>query len=154
MNIQENKRIVFKFGTNVLRNEDKDISLSRVYSFIESVSKLYKQGKEIIIVTSGAVGLGSKKLNVDSSQSSRKPFKRKYKKILEVYKFSEDEIACIGDQLITDIYGANNMGFTSILVNRIATFEPIGTKINRFFEKFIYHRLARKKLLVKGEYYD
>ena len=69
MNIKDKKRIVFKFGTNVLRNDDKEISLSRVYSFIEEISKLHKQGKEIIIVTSGAVGLGAKKLNVDSSES-------------------------------------------------------------------------------------
>lgn len=69
MNINKVKRIVFKFGTNVLRNEDKEISLSRIYSFIEDISKLHKKGKEIIIITSGAVGLGSKRLNVDSSDS-------------------------------------------------------------------------------------
>ncbi len=69
MDINEAKRIVFKFGTNVLRNDDREISLSRVYSFIEEISKLHRKGKEIIIVTSGAVGLGSKKLGVDSSES-------------------------------------------------------------------------------------
>ena len=69
MNIKNCKRVVFKFGTNVLRNEDKDISLSRIYSFIEDISKLHKAGLEVIIVTSGAVGLGAKKLNVDSSES-------------------------------------------------------------------------------------
>ncbi len=69
MNINDAKRIVFKFGTNVLRNDDKEISLSRIYSFIEDISKLHKKGKEIIIITSGAVGLGAKKLNVDSSES-------------------------------------------------------------------------------------
>ncbi len=69
MNINNAKRIVFKFGTNVLRNDDKEISLSRIYSFIEEISKLHKEGKEVIIVTSGAVGLGAKRLNVNSSQS-------------------------------------------------------------------------------------
>ena len=69
MDINNAKRIVFKFGTNVLRNEEKEISLSRIYSFIEDISKLHRQGKEIIIVTSGAVGLGSKTLNVDSNDS-------------------------------------------------------------------------------------
>ncbi len=63
-------RIVFKFGTNVLRNEDGDISLSRIYSFIEDIAKLQKSGKEIIVVTSGAVGLGAKKVGVDASQST------------------------------------------------------------------------------------
>ena len=40
MNINDAKRIVFKFGTNVLRNDDREISLSRVYSFIEEISSL------------------------------------------------------------------------------------------------------------------
>lgn len=69
MNINNAKRIVFKFGTNVLRNDDREISLSRIYSFIEEISKLHRNGKEIIIVTSGAVGLGSKTMNVDSTES-------------------------------------------------------------------------------------
>ena len=69
MNINDAKRIVFKFGTNVLRNDEGEISLSRIYSFIEDIAKLHRQGKEVIIITSGAVGLGSKKLNVNSSES-------------------------------------------------------------------------------------
>lgn len=94
------------------------------------------------------------KLNVDVAFNSRKPFKKKYKKILELYKFDINEVACIGDQILTDILGANRMGFTSILVNRIAKYETIFTKINRFFEGFILRRLAKKNILVTGEYYD
>ena len=58
------KRIVFKFGTNVLRNDEGYISLARIYSFIEAISKFHRMGKEVLIVTSGAVGLGAKKINV------------------------------------------------------------------------------------------
>ena len=94
------------------------------------------------------------KLNVDVAFSSKKPLKKKYKKILEIYKFNDSEIACIGDQLLTDILGANRMGFTSILVNRIASQEVITTRINRFFEKFFLKKLAKKNILVMGEYYD
>ncbi len=68
-NLIDAQRIVFKFGTNVLRNDDKEISLSRIYTFIEDIAGLKKQGKEIIIVTSGAVGLGAKKLQVDANES-------------------------------------------------------------------------------------
>ncbi|MFA6988785.1 MAG: hypothetical protein WC197_01840, partial [Candidatus Gastranaerophilaceae bacterium] len=63
--IKTAKRIVFKFGTNVLSREDGSISLSRIYSFIEDIVDLKKQGKEIIIVTSGAIGLGSQKLKME-----------------------------------------------------------------------------------------
>lgn len=93
-------------------------------------------------------------LNVDVAASSHKPFKKKYLKIMEIYKFKEHEIAAIGDQLLTDIYGANKVGITSILVNKIGDYEKIGTKINRFLEKFIYRYLKRKNILVKGEFYD
>lgn len=62
------KRIVIKLGTNVLRNEEGEVAVSRIYSFIEDISKLVKDGKEVIIVTSGAVGLGKKKLNLDSTE--------------------------------------------------------------------------------------
>lgn len=61
------KRIVIKLGTNVLRNSDGEVAISRIYSFIEDMAKLVKQGKEVILVTSGAVGLGKKKLNLEST---------------------------------------------------------------------------------------
>lgn len=67
--INEAERIVIKFGTNILTNEEGEISLPRVYAFIEDVSKLKKSGKEVILVTSGAVGLGKKKLGVDSTEA-------------------------------------------------------------------------------------
>ncbi len=70
--IENSKRIVFKFGTNILRNEDGDISLSHLYSFIEDISHLYKEGREILIVTSGAVGLGAKKLKINTSSTTLK----------------------------------------------------------------------------------
>lgn len=93
-------------------------------------------------------------LNVDVAASARKPFKKKYLKIMEIYKFKEHEIAAIGDQLLTDINGANRVGITSILINPIGEYEKFGTKINRFFEGFIKRKLKRKKILIKGSYYD
>ena len=61
------KRIVIKLGTNVLRNEDGEVALSRIYSYIEDISKLVKSGKEVILVTSGAVGLGKKKIGLSNT---------------------------------------------------------------------------------------
>ncbi|MCM1340042.1 MAG: glutamate 5-kinase [Muribaculaceae bacterium] len=62
------KRVVIKLGTNVLRNDEGEVALSRIYSFIEDISRLVKSGKEVIVVTSGAVGLGKKKLDLDSTE--------------------------------------------------------------------------------------
>lgn len=60
------KRIVIKLGTNILRNADGGVALSRIYSYIEDVSNLVKQDKEVIIITSGAIGLGKKRLKLES----------------------------------------------------------------------------------------
>ena len=65
-------RIVLKFGTNILRNDRGEISLSHLYSFIEDISYLHKEGKEILIVTSGAIGLGAKKLGIKPDTTTNK----------------------------------------------------------------------------------
>lgn len=64
------KRIVVKLGTNVLRNDEGYVSLPRVYSFIEDIATLVKAGKEVIIVTSGAVGLGKKRLGLEDTKGT------------------------------------------------------------------------------------
>ena len=64
------KRIVFKFGTNVLRGDDGYVSLPRIYSFIEDIAHLVKAGKEVIVITSGAVGLGKKRLGLEGTKGT------------------------------------------------------------------------------------
>ena len=64
------KRIVIKLGTNVLRNDEGFISLPRIYTFIEDISNLVKSGKEVIVVTSGAVGMGKKRLGLSDTKGT------------------------------------------------------------------------------------
>lgn len=93
-------------------------------------------------------------LGVDSAYFSCKPLKKKYLKVLKVYKLKPSQIAAIGDQLLTDIWGANRMEFVSILVNPIGTTDYVLTKFNRLVEPFIYNKLNKKDLLKKGHYYE
>ncbi len=93
-------------------------------------------------------------LGIDSAYFSFKPFKRKYKKIMNIYKFKDTETAVVGDQLLTDILGGNRLGFTTILVNPMGILDYALTKINRFIENTIYNHLEKKDLLKRGEYYD
>ena len=64
------KRIVIKLGTNVLRGDTGYISLPRVYTFIEDIANLVKSGKEVIIITSGAVSMGKKRLNLEDTKGT------------------------------------------------------------------------------------
>ena len=49
------------------------------------------------------------RLNVDASFHSHKPSRKKYVKILNLYRLKVHEVASIGDQLITAMYGAHRM---------------------------------------------
>lgn len=93
-------------------------------------------------------------LNVDTSALSCKPYSFKYKKIMQIYKFKKEQIAAIGDQLCTDIKGANKVGIMSILINPLSKKERINTKINRLKEKIIYKYFEDNNILRKGEYYE
>lgn len=56
--------MVIKLGTAVLMREDGSPALSRFYSFIESIADLRRAGREVLLVSSGAVGLGARQLNL------------------------------------------------------------------------------------------
>ncbi len=93
-------------------------------------------------------------LLVDAACSSMKPLKLKYKKILNIYDVKPSEVACIGDQIMTDVVGANRMGMVSILINPISTNDFKGTKFNRIFENAIIKHYTKKGVFKKGEYYE
>ena len=93
-------------------------------------------------------------LYVDAACSSLKPLPFKYKKIMSIYDVKPDEIAAVGDQLMTDVFGANKLGILTILVNPISTNDFKITHINRFFERKIMKHFAKKGVFKKGEYYE
>ncbi|MGD9684842.1 MAG: glutamate 5-kinase [Candidatus Obscuribacterales bacterium] len=58
------RRVVIKLGTAVIMGGDGGVSLSRFYSFVEDIALLMKEGLEVLVVSSGAVGLGSRRLGL------------------------------------------------------------------------------------------
>ncbi|HKP14200.1 MAG TPA: glutamate 5-kinase [Blastocatellia bacterium] len=68
--IDEARRVVIKLGTAVLTHEDGGPALSRFYSFIESLARIRHAGREVLLVSSGAVGLGAQQLKVPHKPQS------------------------------------------------------------------------------------
>ena len=64
------KRIVVKLGTAVLTNERKHPDAAQMGQLIAQIARLRKAGKEIVIVTSGAVGAGMGVLGFDKRPES------------------------------------------------------------------------------------
>lgn len=64
------KRIVVKVGTSTLIYENGEINFSKIDRLAMVLSDLMNQGKEIVLVTSGAIGIGLSKLKLKSKPKS------------------------------------------------------------------------------------
>ena len=70
MKIEDTKRIVVKVGSSLLFDQDTNTLNSEwLISLAEDIKKLREKGKQIIIVSSGAIALGRKQLNLDDNMS-------------------------------------------------------------------------------------
>ena len=68
---------------------------------------------------------------------AKKPLKSGFKKAKKILK-QEKNIAVVGDQIMTDVLGANRMEMLSILVSPLGKNEILPTKINRKIEKILF----------------
>lgn len=87
--------------------------------------------------------------NIDTPYvcDAEKPEPSGYAKALEILGISKEEAVCIGDQIFTDIYGANRFGIASILVQFICLPGVKKIGIRRRVEKVIltFYRLRRSR---------
>src|SRR5437762_3500855 len=68
--IRDARRVVVKLGSNLFFNEAGAIALGRIYSFIEDIAAARLAGRQIIVVSSGAVALGADALKMKSATAS------------------------------------------------------------------------------------
>lgn len=147
------KCLVFDLN-NTIAPLEQDTPSRKLKELFEDLKDM---GFKIIILSNSSknrVEPFKEELNVDSAYHAWKPSRKKYKRIQELYHLKDINIACIGDHLVTDVYGANRMGFTSILVNSLSKREFFTTKLYKGIEKIILHHFTKKNLLIKGEYYE
>ena len=146
------KCLLFDLDNTIIPND----AIKPSKKIIDLIEMLKKMGFRVIIFSNTSkkrLAPFKDRLEVDCSAKSKKPFKKKFNKVIKEYRYSENEIALIGDQLLTDILGGNRVGIYTILVDRINGKERGFTKINRLVEKILRVRL--KKLgFVKGTYYE
>jgi gamma-glutamyl phosphate reductase len=67
--VAASSRIVVKIGTNVLMRDDGGVSIAAFYGIAESLANARRAGREVLLVSSGAVGLGMQRLELSSRPS-------------------------------------------------------------------------------------
>ena len=82
-----------------------------------------------------------------------KPKPSGYKKAMEILKTKADSTVFVGDQIFTDIIGANLAGIRSILVEPIDPHEEIQIVLKRYLEKPIIclYKLKNKNSISKDK---
>ncbi len=116
---------------------------TELISFLKGLEKDFK----VLIITNNnyrrtKLAVGN---NFNFMAHAKKPLKRAYYKALALTKSNVWEVCAIGDQLMTDIIGANKLGIKSILVNPLdPKSEGFPTKINRFRERLLIKRVSKK----------
>ncbi len=76
---------------------------------------------------------------------AKKPSTKNYNKAMEMMKTDKTNTFFVGDQLFTDVYGANRTGIFSILVKPIHPKEEIQIVLKRYLEKIVLHSYKKTK---------
>ena len=117
----------------------------------ERAKKLFKDLKEIgfctcLISNNKEPRVRPFALEVDSPYifDAHKPSVKNYKKAMEVMGTDITNSLFVGDQLFTDVYGANRADMHTILVKPIHPKEEIQIILKRYLEKIVLSEYQRK----------
>ena len=67
MHLKDSKIIVIKIGSSLLVDKNKKIRNNWLSSFAKDIKKLKSNNKKVVIVSSGAIALGCKKMNYNKA---------------------------------------------------------------------------------------
>lgn len=123
---------------------------------ITFIKKCHDNGILPVILSNnfaGRSGRFAKEFDCKLYPFSLKPLRKGYQQAMRDHHVKKEECACIGDQLLTDIWGASRMKIMSILVDPVSEKDNFFGAINRIPEKMIYYFLEKNNILKKGQYY-
>lgn len=121
--------------------------------------KLAKANIKLVVISNNNAERVGKVLNpyqIDFVSESRKPLPFAITRKREAMHLSKNQVMMVGDQLITDMQAGNLAGVQTVLVKPLVKTDKWNTRINRFFEKFIFfflnlsHRVTFKENLQHG----
>ncbi len=97
-------RIVIKVGTNVVMRDDGRLALSQLYGIAESVARLRQQGRDVLMVSSGAVGLGMERIGLSQRPTELSQIQAcaaiGQSRLMAIYDDAFDKLGCRTAQVL------------------------------------------------------
>lgn len=113
--ILDAKRIVVKVGTTTLTHESGKLNMDRIEKLARVLTDLNNKGKEIVLVSSGAIGVGANRLNLDRG---------------EITLQEKQAAASVGQAILMKIYqkffGEYNQTVSQILLTKNVVDDLVG----------------------------
>ncbi len=116
-------------------------------SLIDWIESMKQAGIKISIVSNASkkrVIIFNKKLKLYAVHRAFKPSVRAFNRACRLMGLDNKNVAVVGDQIFTDIYGGNSAGMFTILVKPIDKREDLLVKLKRKFEKRVLRQYAEK----------
>ena len=86
-------------------------------------------------------------LNIPFISRARKPLTRAFQRAIREMGLAKKDVVVVGDQIMTDVWGAKRLGVHTILVVPVALTDGLMTKVNRRIERMILSKLRKKGLI-------
>lgn len=112
------------------------------------IEALKRKGFQICLLSNNKeerVKMFNEEIQVQYIYKAGKPSVKGYERAMELMDTTKENTVFIGDQLFTDVYGANRAGIVSYLVKPIAKREEIQIVLKRYLEKIVLYFYHRKK---------
>ena len=144
---QLNYKLILIDLDNTLVSYDVLDPTDEIYDFVKRIQDM---GFEIIICSNNKntrVARFCKNLKIKYLSTCMKPLLFKVKKACKLAsrKYHKNEIIFIGDQVMTDVFCGNRLGFYTILIKAIKRkTEVFTTRFNRKLERRIVNRIKKK----------
>lgn len=140
---KRNKKVVFTDLDNTLIAWNNP---SATDELIDWIKLLRNNHIEVIILSNNnenRVHKAVENLDVHHIPGAFKPRRKGFRKAFERVNVPKDNIIMVGDQVITDIIGANRFKIDSVLVKPILDSDAWNTKFNRFVEYQILKKMVK-----------
>ncbi|MDR0286321.1 MAG: YqeG family HAD IIIA-type phosphatase [Clostridiales bacterium] len=136
------KGFIFDIDNTLVANSAKEPAKE----LIEWVNGLLKQGFKASILSNASnsrVERFVKNLGIEAIGKGRKPLVKKYRELALRMGLEPREIAMVGDQIFTDIWGGNRFGAFTVLVDPVFINEPFYIKLKRIVEIPVMRKLRK-----------
>lgn len=128
--ISKKKRIIIKVGTSTLTHKTGRLNIRRMERFVKALADIQNSGHQIILVSSGAIGLGMSKLGLPSRPTDT-PMKQACAAV------GQCELMYIYDKL----FGEYNINVAQILLTKYVLESPRQNNVENTFIKLIEHNV-------------